>query len=156
MSIQDVNLPNPIRKIRTELRLTQNDAAVIADVTEQVILKAEQGLYPTLPPSVLFTFSNLSNLSVGIIEAMYEDWINQELLKVKLPVGSLKDAWKSADTFAEWRDAACSINKVHNSINGLAKLLKLNPYVLQKYKDGKLKATPLQLVERISFIEGAF
>lgn len=157
MTISDQQLPNPIKKIRSELGYTQREFADIADVTEQVVLKTEQGLYPNLPPSMSHTAKHLSNLSVGILEAMYLDWINQELLKVKLPEpNSAAEPWRSTDTFPGWRMEVCRLNKVANSVNGLAKLLKLNPYVLQKWEGGILKAVPVQLIERIAFIRGAF
>lgn len=155
MSIADQQIPNPIKKIRTELHMTQREAADVCEVTEQVVLKTEQGLYPTVPPSVLFAFASLSNLSVGLIEASYEDWINQELRKVKVPTNTfMTDFWNSATTFPEWRGLVCALNDVPNSVNAFCKLFKMNPYVIQKYEGGKLKATPVQLVERVAYIKG--
>lgn len=148
-------IENPIRKIRTDLGYTQREFADIADVTEQVVLKTEQGLYPNLPPSMSHTAKHLSNLSVGLLEAAYLDWINQELLKVKLPPET-DTRWRSQQDFPAWRMEVCRANKVANSVNGLSKLLKLNPYVLQKWEGGILKAVPIQLIERLAFIRGAF
>lgn len=135
--------------------MSQREAAVICEVTEQVVLKTEQGLYPTIPPSVLFAFSNLSNLSVGLIEASYEDWIMQELRKVALPKNTfMTDFWQSATTFREWRGLVCALNDVPNSVNSFCKLFKMNPYVIQKYEGGKLKSTPVQLTERVAYMKG--
>lgn len=148
-------IENPVKKIRKDLNLTQREAASIAGVTEQVILKTEQGLYPTMPPSVLYSFGHLSNLSVGLIEAMYEDWINQELRTVKLPQAvGLYDAWTSRYEFRGWRTVVCRLNDVSDTVNSFCKLFKMNPYVIQKYESGKLKQTPLQLVERVAYMRG--
>ena len=151
----NTEISNPIRKIREELGLTQSALADVAGVTEQVILKTEQGLYPTIPPSTMRAMAHLSNLSVGLIEALYEDWINQELRKVKLPTGNvLAEAWNSRHTFHGWRVVVCRLNSVPDSVNSFCKLFKMNPYVIQKYETGKMRQTPLQLVERVAYIKG--
>ncbi len=146
---------NPIKRLRTELGMTQSTAASIAGVTEQVILKTEQGLYPTMPPSVLYSFAELSGLSVGIIAAMYDDWINEALLTVKLPQAvGLDEAYLNRFEFHGWKTVVCRLNGVPDTVNSFCKLFKMNPYVIQKYESGKLKQAPLQLVERVAFIKG--
>lgn len=156
MTISDQRIQNPIKKIREELNLTQKEYAKLACVTEQVVLKAEQGLYPTLPPSIMRVAVTESNLSVGLIEAMYEDWILQELRDVKLPTTFVPSqvGFYTPDQFIGWRAVVCRMNGVPNSVNGFCKLFKINPYVIQKYEGGKMKSIPLQLVERIAFIRG--
>ena len=144
---------NPIVALRKELRITQKELAEQAHITEQVVLKAEQGLYPTLPPSLLRMVSQLSELAPGLIEANYEAWINEELKKTKLPsVGN--QMVTNPVNFKEWRQKVCELNDVPNSVNGLCKLLKIHPYVIQKYESGRMKGVPIQLIERIAYIKG--
>lgn len=151
-----VAMDNPIKAIRDELHLTQKEAASLCGVTEQVILKTEQGLYPTIGPSVLLSMAELSGVSVGIIEAQYEEWLQQELKTVKLLPPEMDQAYKDFRNFPLWREMTCHLNGVPNSVNSLCKLFKLNPYVIQKYEAGRLKQAPLQLEERIAYIRGTF
>lgn len=50
-----LNLINPIKYERTLRSLTQANLAAQAHVTPQVVLNAEQGLYQSLPLSILLT-----------------------------------------------------------------------------------------------------
>jgi transcriptional regulator with XRE-family HTH domain len=145
---------NPIKILRMELGLTQGALASIAGITEQVILKSEQGLYPTLPPTVLRALSKVTGISESNIEAQYEEWINSELKLVELPPATLK--FDTPESFLLWKAELCTLNEVPNSVVAVCKLLKINPYVIQKYEAGRLKQTPLQLVERVAFIRGVF
>jgi DNA-binding XRE family transcriptional regulator len=145
---------NPIKILRMELGLTQGALASIAGITEQVILKSEQGLYPTLPPTVLRALSKVTGISEANIEAQYEEWINSELRQVVLPSVGLK--FDTPESFLLWKAELCTLNEVPNSVVAVCKLLKINPYVIQKYEAGRLKQTPLQLVERVAFIRGVF
>ena len=144
---------NPISKIRKELRLTQKELAQRANITEQVVLKAEQGLYPTLPPSLLRTTDYLAGLPQNSIENRYEAWIDEELLKVKLPSASHHMVTDRIN-FVNWRSTVCGMNQVPDSVNSFCKLMKIHPYVIQKYESGKMKGVPVQLIERIVFIKG--
>ena len=146
--------PNPIVTMRRyDLRLTQAELADRAHITEQVVLKAEQGVYPTLPPSLLRMLSYLSGASEDKIEKDYENWILSELKKVKLPsVGN--QMVTNYILFNEWRSTVCGINGVPDNINSFCKLMKIHPYVIQKYSAGKMKGVPVQLIERIGFIKG--
>jgi transcriptional regulator with XRE-family HTH domain len=145
---------NPLKELRIAYHLSQREAASICGITEQVILKTEQGLYPTMPPSVLYAFSAYVQVTPESLESEYEYWINAELLKVKLPVGLPTP--RTPAEFLQWRGHVCLLNKVPDTLNSFCKLFKINPYVMQKFEAGKLKQTPLQLVERIAFIRGEF
>lgn len=143
---------NPLKQIRESAHLTQREAASIAGITEQVVLKAENGMYPTLPPSILGAFASISGEAKEVIEYRYEAWIDQELRKVKLSsVG-----FETPESFIVWRGIVCKMNDVPDTTNSFAKLFKINPYVIQKFEAGRLKQTPLQLVERIAYIKGEF
>jgi DNA-binding XRE family transcriptional regulator len=146
-------MENPITSIRKEYRLTQKELSIRAGITEQVVLKAEQGLYPTMPPSLLRYLSYISETPSNVVEGKYESWIKIELAAVKLPsVGS--HMVTDYVLFNEWRSAVCNLNHVNDNINSFCKLLKIHPYVIQKYSAGKMKGVPVQLIERIGQIKG--
>lgn len=140
---------NPIKEIRVNHNQTQKSLASIAGITEQVILKAEAGLYPTLPPSVLRALATVSGESKDSIESKYEAWIDSELRSVVLPKHT---GFETPAGFIGWRSVVCRMNDVADNTNSFCKLFKMNPYVIQKFEAGKLKQTPMQLVERIAFI----
>lgn len=144
---------NPIKQIREEAHLSQREAASIAGITEQVVLKSEQGMYPTLPPSILEAFATISGETKQTIEFRYEKWIDDELRKVKLPVTINIE---HPSEFLHFRSVVTKLNDVPDTTNSFCKLFKMNPYVIQKFEAGRLKQTPLQLVERIAYIKGEF
>jgi DNA-binding XRE family transcriptional regulator len=144
---------NPIKEIREGAHLSQREAASIAGITEQVVLKAEHGMYPTLPPSILKAFASISGEEANTIEYRYEKWIDEELRKIKLP-SSVDIAHPSE--FLHFRSVVTKLNGVPDTTNSFCKLFKMNPYVIQKFEGGRLKQTPLQLVERIAYIKGEF
>lgn len=143
---------NPIKSFRAEFGLTQHALASLAGVTDQVVLKAEQGLYPTIQPSIESVMVSMSKVNTTIIRLEYEKWIEQELKEVKLPPSSTDEAIKRPGTFDIWMVDICTINNVDSSINSFCKLLKLHPYVIQKWASGRMKHVPVQLVERVAFI----
>lgn len=146
-------MENPIIAFRKDRRETQRTLADIAGITEQVVLKAEQGMYPTLPPALLEALTQITGFSKYRIENEYEGWIQDELRKVKLPsVGN--QMVTDYVLFNEWRSAVCGINGVPDNINSFCRLLKIHPYVIQKYSAGKMKGVPIQLIERIGQIKG--
>ena len=146
-------MTNPIRNYRRDLNLTQEALASIAGITKQVVLKAEQGVYPTLPPSLLKALSTVTRRESLFIENEYEQWINEELYNVRLPdqltINYMLLDWR---LFPQWREHVCKLNGVPNSVSAFCGLMKMHPYVIQKYEAGRLKSTPLQLMERIAFI----
>jgi transcriptional regulator with XRE-family HTH domain len=146
-------MENPITEFRKEYRYTQRFIAGYAGITEQVVLKAEQGLYPTLPPSLLRAVSHLQGVTESSFEERYENWINESLAAVKLP--SVGDHMvTNRVTFVEWRSTVCGMNHVPDNINAFCKLMKIHPYVIQKYESGKMKGVPIQLIQRIGQIKG--
>jgi DNA-binding XRE family transcriptional regulator len=144
---------NVIQSIRKDLRLTQKELADRSNITEQVVLKAEQGLYPTMPPSLLRQLAYLTGNSSERIEEEYEAWIREELTKVKLPSTS-NSMVTDRINFINWRSAVCGMNGVSDNVNSFCKLMKIHPYVIQKYESGKMKGVPIQLIERIAYIKG--
>lgn len=154
---------HPIKKYRTEANLSQKELAAMAGITEQVILKAEQGLYPTLPPSVLRAMRELTGKSFTEIEDEYEAWNLEELTHVVLPVSSASHTsvgippseerqLRDPMLFKHWMHLVCDLNDVPTNVNAFCKLLKIHPYVIQKWTAGKMKEVPAQLLERVSYI----
>lgn len=142
---------NPIKAYREEFHLSQRALASLCGITEQMILKVEQGVFPTLPPAVLKGLSTLTNDSQSDIEQSYEDWIKRELKKVTLPVGR-DGAIRDFLLFKQWMDEVCDLNEVPQTINSFCSVIKLHPYVIQKWAAGKMKEVPRQLVERVQYI----
>jgi len=141
---------NPIKSLRESNSLTQAALASICGTTMQVIQKLEMGLYTTIPPSVGRT---AKLLGVDNIEADYELWIRASLKGIKLPVGS-STLILDHITFIEWKDAFCGLNKISNTTYGFCKLMKIHPYVIEKYEAGKLRSCPIDLIRRVIEIKG--
>lgn len=146
---------NPIKSYRNEYHLSQRDLSSLCGITEQVVLKAEQGVFPTMPPSLLEGLATLTGDSKTHIEASYEDWIKRELRSVDLPTGyGVND--KILRDFVLFKDRylpdVCRINNVPVTVSSFCALIKIHPYVIQKYISGKMKEVPRQLVERIEYI----
>lgn len=144
---------NPIKAYREEFHLSQRALASLCGITEQIILKVEQGVFPTLPPAVLKGLSTLTEDSQSNIEASYEDWIKRELKTVTLPAGR-DGAIRDCLLFKTWMEEVCELNEVAPTINAFCGVIKLHPYVIQKWVAGKMKEVPRQLVERVRFIRG--
>lgn len=148
---------NPIKAYRTEYHLSQRDLSSLCGITEQVVLKAEQGVFPTMPPKLLAGLSTLTGDSKENIELSYEDWIKRELDTVILPDSNgdklLRDYILFKDHFLT---AVCHLNNVPVTINSFCAVIKIHPYVIQKYASGKMKETPRQLLERIEYIRKGY
>lgn len=142
---------NPIKAYRAEYYLSQRDLSSLCGITEQVVLKAEQGVFPTMPPSLLEGLHTLTGDSKTHIEFSYEDWIKRELRSVDLPTGR-DAAIKDPVFFKIWMKDMCDLNNVPTTINSFCSLIKIHPYVIQKYVSGKMKEAPRQLLERIEYI----
>lgn len=145
---------NIVTRIRRDYRLTQKQIADTAGITEQVVLKAEQGLYPTLPPALLDALYQFTGTRKAVLESEYELWIDEAISQVKLPSHLGNQMITDPILFNEWRSTVCGMNHVPDNINAFCKLLKIHPYVIQKYSAGKMKGVPIQLIKRIGQIKG--
>lgn len=145
---------NPIKAYRTEYHLSQRDLSSLCGITEQVVLKAEQGVFPTMPPALLTGLATLTGDSKTNIELSYEDWIKRELKTVDLPSDRHMD--NLLRDFVLFKDkylpTVCRLNNVPVTISSFCALIKIHPYVIQKFVSGKMKETPRQLLERIQYI----
>ena len=142
---------NPLKAYREEYHLSQRALASLCGITEQVVLKAEQGVFPTVPPSLLYGLATLTEDSAAAIELSYEDWIKRELARVTLPTRG-DNRISDYLLFKDWMVEVCRINSVPHTINSFCSLIKIHPYVIQKYVGGKMKEVPQQLIERVKYI----
>lgn len=144
---------NPIKAYRAEYHLSQRDLSSLCGITEQVVLKAEQGVFPTMPPSLLEGLHTLTGDSKTHIEQSYEDWIKRELRNVDLPDASMDNLLRDFILFKDkYLPEVCRINNSPITVSSFCALVKIHPYVIQKYISGKMKEAPRQLLERIEYI----
>ena len=104
-----------------------------------------------MPPALLNGLSTLTGDSKTNIEQSYEDWIKRELRNVELPADGDKSI-SDPIFFKEWMVRVCESNAVPTTINSFCSLIKIHPYMIQKYVSGKMKETPRQLLERVEYI----
>lgn len=144
---------NPIKAYRSEYHLSQRDLSSLCGITEQVVLKAEQGVFPTMPPRLLIGLSTLTGDSKENIEGSYEDWIKRELASVILPERGLDNVLRDFVIFKDrYLPDVCRLNNVPITVSSFCAVVKIHPYVVQKYISGKMKEVPRQLVERVEYI----
>lgn len=145
---------NPVKKVREESHLTMKAFASLAGVTEQNVVRAEGGMFGSLPPSIIEAIKALTGLAYEDIVAAYEEWVEAELKEVKLPHPSSDKMILDRATFVDWKYTVCALNDTPNTTVGFCKLFKMHPYVIDKWESGKLKSAPLQLVQRLAHMRG--
>lgn len=145
---------NPVKRTREEHNLTQKAMASLAGVTEQVVLRAEQGMFGELPPSMIEAVSTLTGEDSDYITKSYKQWVDMELSKVRLPDGSADKMVLDRETFIEWMNTVCAMNDTPNTSVGFCKLFKMHPYVIDKWISGRLKSAPIQLIQRLAHMRG--
>lgn len=145
---------NPIKQVREDNHLTQRAFASLAGVSEQVVIRAEAGLFGTLPPSIIKAVQTFTHDSDRAITVAYERWIEKELTEVKLPNRESDSMILYRSGFTEWKDTVCALNNVPHTTWGFCGLFKMHPYVIEKWESGKMKSPPLQLVQRLAHMRG--
>lgn len=71
-------MKNPIKLKREQLQLTQAELAASAQVTRQVVVLCEQGLYKTPPESLLRTLCRMDFTSQAVLLANYACWVTHQ------------------------------------------------------------------------------
>jgi transcriptional regulator with XRE-family HTH domain len=145
---------NPIKEVRLDHNLTQRAFASLAGVTEQIVIRAESGMFGTLPPSIVNAVRVFTGQPSMVIIDNYEAWVEKELKEVKLPAASSDHMILDRIQFVEWKVVTCSLNDVPATTVGFCKLFKMHPHVIDKWESGKLKSAPLQLVQRLAHMRG--
>lgn len=147
-------MQNPVREVREEHKLTIKAFASLAGVTEHVVIRAEGGMFGSLPPSILRSVEVLTGDKPDQITAAYERWVEYELSQVQLPAAKLDHMIEEPISFQDWMVIVCDLNDVPKSAISFCKLFKMHPYVIEKWINGKLKSAPLQLVQRLAHMRG--
>lgn len=128
--------------------------ASLAGVTEQVVIRAESGMFGSLPPAVIEAIRVLTGDSSEDITKAYDEWVNIELSQVILPEPEYDKAILNGDDFIGWMATVCGLNDVPNTSVGFCKLFKMHPYVIDKWISGRLKSAPIQLIQRLAHMRG--
>ncbi len=71
-------MPNPVKAARTQAGLTQAELAEKAQVTRQVVVLTEQGLYKQPPESVIRVLCRLDFTSHAVLLANYAGWVESQ------------------------------------------------------------------------------
>lgn len=145
---------NPIKRVREDHHLTMKALASLAGVTEQNVVRAESGMFGSLPPSIVDAISTLTGDSADRVHINYQLWVEAELKEVELPTAVSDKMILDRVTFKDWKKAVCALNGMPDTTVGFCKLFKLHPYVIDKWEGGKLKSAPLQLVQRLAYMRG--
>lgn len=146
---------NPLAKYKDDMGYTYDDLADQFAISRSVIQRAMEGAYPHLPPRIAETLAYVSGEPLNKVNSEYELYVNQELNRVALPpVALTKDT--ELEDFDIWASVLLRINGVnfvgrtpHLSI---ARLLKLNVTVIQKFYTGETASLPAQIIERVDLI----
>lgn len=139
------NQPNnrdPITMFMSDHELTVKEFAEQAQVTEQVIRRAVQGLFGKLPPSlagVMYSYDPSVNW-----ERIYDAF----LWAVEIP-----DLPMEGTSFRDWR------YKVSPNLLEFCRLLRVQPVIISNYENGKTQDLPIILrrklkPELVKFLEG--
>jgi DNA-binding XRE family transcriptional regulator len=145
---------NPVKVVREEHNLTQRAFASLAGVTEQVVIRAESGMFGSLPPSIIEAVRTLNEWPSERITLEYESWVTKELSEVELLDPKLDEMILNPKEFKDWMKAVCALNGVPNTSVGFCKLFKMHPYVIDKWISGRLKSAPIQLIQRLAHMRG--
>lgn len=132
-NLEDMEEVHPFKKIRWANGLTQNQLAEIADVTNQVVLRSEQGLYNIPSPKLTYAISKLEleALPVAELNSIYRSWQKIHRLYHRVKVQSPVDKWKLSGliiTMPEFRRVMGQ-----PSVLGLCKLLCVHPSQIDRY-----------------------
>ncbi len=120
---------NPIKLSRLQEGVTQAQLANLAGITPQVVLKAEQGLYGLLPPSLLPPVARYLFCSEAEVQALYRNFQAETRLNNRgLILENLAGIGTSL-TFKEFREI------VGGSVAGFCRVLCLHPAQWQRLEE---------------------
>lgn len=139
-------MKNPIAKFREENSLTQDQLANYAEVTRQVVTKAEAGLFDYIPPSIMQVMVAYEGPSAAEHQLEYTNWLDFTLKSTITPdmfppVGE----WfaEEINSFVDWRFT------INHSVNGFCTMMKIQPIIISNYEKGKTQNLPELLKERL-------
>lgn len=143
-------MEHPIVEFRKEHHISQDELANTCGITRQILVFAEQGIYPELPPSIIDGIKDeYGLLSTADFQEKNTAYIRQELdaLDIRPWLGHTNGDpdMVPANSFVEWR------NLISDSVTNFGKLIKIQPITIRKYESGKTHNLPIQLVERLRY-----
>lgn len=146
---------NPLAKYKDQMGYTYDEMAEQFGISRSVIQRAIEGAYHSLPPRVSETLAYVQGQDVKQVNREYELYVNQELHKVTLPPVAL-DHNTLIEDFDIWASVLLRINGV-NFVGevpklAIARLLKLNVAVIQRFYSGDTAHLPAQILERVDLI----
>lgn len=139
-------MKNPVLAFREANSLTQDQLANYAEVTRQVVTKAEAGLFDYIPPSIMKVMQAYEGASALGREVDYLKWIDVTIKETVTPgmfppVGE----WfaEEINSFVDWRFS------VSHSVNGFCTLMKIQPIIISNYEKGRTQNLPELLKTRL-------
>lgn len=132
---------SPLKRVRRSLNITQVALADKAHVSRMVVIRAEQGLYSTIPDRLLVELSKVAGYAIPRrdIQPLYEAWQrDQRMLQewVNDPfVG------RERTKFRDWRISVTPIK----SAMGFCRLLCIHPNALRGLENGTSQSFPSQI-----------
>lgn len=139
-------MKNPVAEFRELNSLTQDQLANYAEVTRQVVTKAEAGLFDYIPPSLMRVIEAYEGAAASERQLAYTEWIDSTL-KANVtadmfpPVGE----WfaEEINSFVDWRFT------INQSVNGFCTMMKIQPIIISNYEKGKTQNLPELLKQRL-------
>jgi DNA-binding XRE family transcriptional regulator len=108
---------NPLKQLRLQSHLTQQELADKIGVTRQTVIDTEQGLFPVIPPSIAQTCSHE-------VQKLYRDWVRQER---QLNTGRFAVKLDHVHDFQDYCEA------VGGSTRGFARVLVIQTSIVRDY-----------------------
>ena len=77
---------HPYARIRKDLRLSQTQLARVADISPQVIMRTEQGMYATPSSKLVSALIGAASdqgqeLNMSVLQRLHDDWITRERVR---------------------------------------------------------------------------
>lgn len=147
-------MTNPIAQLRKEANLSQKSLSSIAGVTEQVVSRTELGTFGEIPPSIVEALITLDkNLDVMQLNRDYDNWIESEIKKCRLPDVELDPSERtSVDDWIEWRMKFSVLNRIPGTVISFCGKFKIHPYVISKWEKGRMAQIPDGVIDRVKLI----
>lgn len=146
------NYPNPLKEIREKNNLTLKEFGSLAGVSEQLVIRNENGLFTDINPSILKTCMYLDTVREQELKDRYDKYIMSSLANVTLPYVPKRGDLDNLDDMLEFRKALTEANDMSDSNYSMCKLLKIHLYPIERFTKGRKDTAPVNLYDRIEQI----